>query len=130
MGVRVGIDLVSIDAVEESIRIHSARYLQRVYTSRELRDCRAPDGEPDPRKLAERFAAKEAALKVLRVGDEAVPWQSIDVGNDRFGSPSIELTGAAERLARQNGVTQLDLSVTHEGPLAAAIVVARVRDER
>lgn len=129
MGLRVGIDLVPIDAVEESIRIHSARYLGRVYTSRELRDCRTPDGAPDPRKLAERFAAKEAALKVLRVDDEAVPWQSIDVRNDRFGSPSIELTGAAERLARQNGVTRLELSITHEGPLAAAIVIAQVGDE-
>ena len=129
MGLRVGIDLVSIDAVEESIRIHSARYLRRVYTSREVRDCRAPDGAPDPRKLAGRFAAKEAALKVLGVDDEAIPWQSIEVHNDRLGSPSIELTGAAERLAQQRGVTDLDLSITHAGPLAAAIVVARVRDE-
>ena len=129
MGLRVGIDLVSVDAVEESIRIHSGRYLGRVYTSREVRDCRAPDGAPDPRKLAGRFAAKEAALKVLGVDDEAVPWQSIEVHNDRFGSPSIELTGAAERLARRRGVMELELSITYEGPLAAAIVVARVRDE-
>lgn len=129
MGLRVGIDLVSVDAVEESIRIHSARYLRRVYTSREVRDCRAPDGLPDARKLAECFAAKEAALKVLGVDDEAVPWQSIEVHNDRFGSPSIELSGAAEQLARQRGVMELNLSITHEGRLAAAIVVARVRDE-
>jgi len=129
MGLRVGIDLVSVDAVEESIRIHSARYLRRVYTSREVRDCRAPDGLPDARKLAECFAAKEAALKVLGVDDEAVPWQSIEVHNDRFGSPSIELSGAAEQLARQRGVMELNLSITQEGPLAAAIVVARVRDE-
>jgi holo-[acyl-carrier protein] synthase len=129
MGLRVGIDLVSVDAVEASVRIHSARYLRRVYTSREVRECRAPDGAPDTRKLAERFAAKEAALKVLGVDDEAVPWTSIEVHNDRFGSPSIELTGAAERLARQRGVMELDLSITHEGLLAAAIVVARVRDE-
>ncbi len=129
MGLRVGIDLVSIDAVEESIRIHSGRYLRRVYTSREVRDCRAPDGLPDARKLAGRFAAKEAALKVLGVDDEAIPWPSIEVRSDRRGSPSIELTGAAERLARERGVTELELSITHEGPLAAAIVVARVRDE-
>ena len=57
MGLRVGIDLVSIDAVEESVRIHAGRYLRRVYTAREVRDCRAPDGAPDPRKLARYFAA-------------------------------------------------------------------------
>jgi holo-[acyl-carrier protein] synthase len=130
MALRVGIDLASIDAVEESVRVHSARYLGRVYTSRELRDCRAPDGVPDPRGLAARFAAKEAALKVLRVDDEAVPWRSIGVCTDRFGRPSLELTGAAAELARRRGVAQLDVSLTHEGPFAAAIVIAQVREER
>ena len=39
-GVVVGIDLMSVAAVEDSIRVHAGRYLRRVYTSRELRDCR------------------------------------------------------------------------------------------
>jgi holo-[acyl-carrier protein] synthase len=129
-GLRVGIDLMSVDAVEESIRVHAGRYLRRVYTSRELRDCATSGGAPDARRLAARFAAKEAALKVLRAGDEAVPWQTVGVLADRFGRPSIELTGAAAELARRRGVEALDVSLTHEGPFAAAVVVARVRGER
>jgi holo-[acyl-carrier protein] synthase len=117
-GLRVGIDLMSVDAVEQSIRVHAGRYLRRVYTSRELRDCATSAGAPDAQRLAARFAAKEAALKVLRTGDEALPWQS------------IELTGAAGELARQRGVEALDVSLTHEGPFAAAVVVARMRGER
>jgi holo-[acyl-carrier protein] synthase len=128
-GLRVGIDLMSVDAVEESIRVHAGRYLRRVYTSRELRDCATSGGAPDARRLAARFAAKEAALKVLRAGDEAVPWQTVGVLTDRFGRPSIELTGAAAELARRRGVEALDVSLTHEGPFAAAVVVARVRGE-
>jgi holo-[acyl-carrier protein] synthase len=127
---KVGIDLVSVDDVQESIRVHSGRYLRRVYTSRELRDCAAAGGAPDARRLAARFAAKEAALKVLRAGDEAVPWTTIGVRSDRFGSPSIELTGAAGELARRRGLEALDVSLTHEGPFAAAVVVARVRGAR
>jgi holo-[acyl-carrier protein] synthase len=130
MGLRVGIDLVSIDSVEESIRVHSTHYLGRVFTSRELRDCRSPGGAPDARRLAARFAAKEALLKVLRVDDEAVPWQTIGVSADRMGRPSIELTGVADELARRRGVEALDVSFTHEGPFAAAIVVAQVREAR
>jgi holo-[acyl-carrier protein] synthase len=129
-GLRVGIDLMSVDAVEQSIRVHAGRYLRRVYTSRELRDCATSAGAPDAQRLAARFAAKEAALKVLRTGDEAIPWQSIGVSADRFGRPSIELTGAAGELARQRGVEALDVSLTHEGPFAAAVVVARMRGER
>jgi holo-[acyl-carrier protein] synthase len=129
-GLRVGIDLMSVDAVEESIRVHAGRYLRRVYTSRELRDCANSAGAPDARRLAARFAAKEAALKVLRAGDEAVPWRSIGVRADRFGRPSLELTGAAGALAARRGVEALDVSLTHDGPFAAAVVVARMRGER
>lgn len=126
MALEVGIDLVSVDAVEESIRVHADRYLRRVYTRRELEDCRLPGGAPDASRLAARFAAKEATLKVLRRADEGLPWHSIGVCSDRFGSPSIELTGAAGALARQRGVESLGVSLTHEGPFAAAIVVAQV----
>ena len=129
-GLRVGIDLISVAAVEESIRVHAGRYLRRVYTSRELRDCANSAGAPDARRLAARFAAKEAALKVLRAGDEAVPWQSIGVRADRFGRPTLELTGPAGELAARHGLEALDVSITHEGQLAAAVVVARVRGER
>ncbi|MGA2756179.1 MAG: holo-ACP synthase [Solirubrobacteraceae bacterium] len=129
-GLRVGIDLISVAAVEESIRVHAGRYLRRVYTSRELRDCANSAGAPDARRLAARFAAKEAALKVLRAGDEAVPWQSIGVRADRFGRPTLELTGSAEELAARRGLEALDVSLTHEGPFAAAVVVARMRGGR
>jgi len=129
-GPRVGIDLVSVEAVEESIRVHSGRYLGRVYTSRELHECSTPAGAPDGRRLASRFAAKEAALKILRTGDEAVPWQSIGVSCDSSGRPSIELTGAAADLARARRIEALDLSITQAGPYAAAVVVARMRGTR
>ena len=130
MGVRVGIDLVPIDVVEESIRVHSARYVERVYTSAELDDCRLPDGTYDARRLAARFAAKEAVMKVLRVGDEGVPWKAIGVRRDPHGRPSIELTGAAEELAQRTGVEAFDVSLSQAGPFAAAVVIAEVRGER
>jgi len=127
---RVGIDLASTDAVEEAIRVHSWRYLGRVYTSGELDECSTPDGGHDARRLAARFAAKEAVLKVLRAGDEAVPWRTIGVRTDRAGRPRIELTGAAEALAGRRGIESLDVSLTHAAGLAAAVVVAQLRGER
>jgi len=123
-GVLVGLDLTAVADVEASIGVHGGRYLSRVYTSRELRDCATLGGVPDAGRLAARFAAKEAAMKVLRVGDEALPWQAIGVLSGPGGRPSLELTGAAGELARRRGIDSLELSLTHEGPFAAAIVVA------
>jgi len=121
---RVGIDLVEVGAVEESIGIHQDRYLQRVYTARELADCRTPGGI-SPERLAARFAAKEATIKVLRPGrDQPVPWNSIGVRSNPAGDVELELSGDAARLAEGAGVGELAVSLTHEGGYAAAIVVA------
>jgi len=121
--VRVGIDLVSVESVRDSISAHGERYLKRVYTERELRDCGTADGV-DPERLAARFAAKEAALKVLRPDDEGIPWHTIEVRRHPTGWVDLELSGPAAALATQAGVTELALSIAHEGGFATAVVIA------
>jgi holo-[acyl-carrier protein] synthase len=121
--VRVGIDLVSVDSVREALQTHSERYLERIYTAREIEDCTSPAGV-DPERLAARFAAKEATLKVLRPREESIPWSSIEVRRDSGGWVELELSGPAASLAAANGVAELSLSITHEGGFAAAVVIA------
>ena len=118
-GPRIGLDLVSVEAVEASIAAHGERYLSRTYTEDELREC---DGRPE--RLAARFAAKEAVMKALDRGDEPLPWTSIAVRRDGSGRPSLVLSGAAAELARQRGLTTFELSLTHEAQYGAAVVLA------
>jgi holo-[acyl-carrier protein] synthase len=126
MAVRVGIDLVSVQSVQDSLRAHPERYLTRVYTDREVTDCRT-DGGVDAERLAARFAAKEATLKVLRPADGGVPWSAIEVRRAPDGWVHLELSGAAAELAEAAGVSDLALSLTHEGAYASAVVVAELR---
>jgi holo-[acyl-carrier protein] synthase len=123
---RVGIDLVFVEDVRASAERWSDRYLRRVFTPRELADCAGPRGA-DARALAARFAAKEAAMKVLRPRDEALPWQTIEVCQDAAGAPVLALSGAAARLADRGAVGRLSLSVGQTRELAVAIVVASGR---
>jgi len=125
VGFAAGLDLASIEDVQSSINAHADRYLRRVYTDRELGDCRNTDGTPNASRLAARFAAKESTMKALRTADEALPWRSIGVRSDAFGRPSIELSGRAQELACARGLTALDVSLSHEGSLAGAVVVAQ-----
>jgi holo-[acyl-carrier protein] synthase len=126
MALRVGIDLASVDAVRESIRAHAERYLERVYTEGELRECQTAAGL-DPERLAARFAVKEAAMKVLRPSDTAaVPWRTIGVRRGPSGSVELELSGPAAVLADEIGITELAVSLTHEADFAAAVVVAEL----
>ena len=121
--VRVGIDLVSVQSVRDSMRLHAERYMERVYTERELHDCRTSEGIA-PERLAARFAAKEATLKVLRPTDEAIPWHAIEVLRDPSGWVELQLSGPAATLAAAAGLTDFSVSLTHEGGFASAIVVA------
>jgi holo-[acyl-carrier protein] synthase len=125
MARRIGIDLVSVAAVRESIQQHGERYLKRFYTEGELRDCQVAHGIAAER-LAARFAAKEATLKVLRPGDEAIPWRSISVARHGPGWVTVELTGRAADLASESGIEQFELSICHEGEYASAVVIAEV----
>jgi len=125
MPLRVGIDLASVELVQDAIETHGDRYLERVYTPRELQDCATgADGRPEPERIAARFAAKEATLKVLRPGDVGLPLTAIEVIRDAEGAVALKLHGPAASLADEAGITELTLSLTHEGGLAAAVVVA------
>ncbi|HWT95715.1 MAG TPA: holo-ACP synthase [Solirubrobacteraceae bacterium] len=127
MPVRVGIDLVRVEDVEDSINRHAERYLERVYTGRELADCRSEHGVQAER-LAARFAAKEAAIKVLRPDGEAVPWLDIEVRREPGGWVELELARRAAGLAERAGVASLAVSLTHESGYASAVVIAELRD--
>jgi holo-[acyl-carrier protein] synthase len=121
--VRVGVDLVSIPEVRESIGLFGDRYTTRLFTSRELDDC-AGDGELLAPRLAGRFAAKEAAAKVLRPGDESLPWRSIEIRRAPEGSIDLLLTGEALALADRQGLRSFAVSMSHDGAYATAVVIA------
>ncbi len=123
MGLRVGIDLVLVATVAESIGEHGERYLKRVYTEGELNDCQGPEG-PVAERLAARFAAKEAALKVLRPADEAIPWSEIEVVREPSGWVTLALAGRALGAANNQGLKDFAVSISHEGAYATAVVVA------
>ena len=119
MATRIGIDLVRIDEVQDALDTHGRRYLDRVFTDEERRECGL-----NAQRLAARFAAKEATMKALDRSNEAISWRSIGVRLAASGRPMLELTGAAAELARCHGIRELSVSLTHDGSSAAAVVMA------
>lgn len=128
MPLRVGTDLVLVETVRESIDTHGDHYLRRIYTQREVSDCSTPHGV-DPERLAGRFAAKEATLKVLRPQEQGIPWNTIEVVRNPSGWVDLELSGPSAELADEAGILELSLSIAHEGGFATAVVVAQCSSE-
>jgi holo-[acyl-carrier protein] synthase len=124
MALRVGIDLVSVATVVESLGgAHRDHYLERIYTRREVEDCSGPSGRVEPERLAARFAAKEATIKALPGAGEEVRLTQIEVVSDSSGQVSLELSGRAAELAEEAGAKEIALSLSHEAGIAAASVV-------
>ena len=122
-GVRVGTDLVPVGEVARSVARFGDRYVGRVYTRHEIACCQGPPSVVAA-GLAARFAAKEAAIKVLRPADHQPDWRSIEVRRAEGGWCDLRLTDEAARLARAQGIRNWALSMTHEAGMAAAVVVA------
>jgi len=121
--VRVGIDLVSVQEVQESIDTHGERYTRFVYTEHELADCTSEHGV-DAARLAARFAAKEAALKALAPVEEGIQFSSIEVRRGEAGAVALTLSGSAAEAAARAGISELALSIAHHSGFACAVVVA------
>lgn len=124
---RIGVDLVHIADIGESVAAFGDRYLQRIFTRRELDAAGAAAGQAQPldlSRLAARYAAKEALLKVLRPVGHWFNWQLIEVVGEPGGWVSLELHGAARARAEAEGLRQFSVSLSHEKDYAIAVVSA------
>jgi holo-[acyl-carrier protein] synthase len=108
---KIGIDLVQISRIAESVATFGDRFLHRIFTDGELAYARGV-----PERLAARFAAKEAAKKALDL--DGVSWRDLEVVRTPSGACELVLHGRAAR------PVSLALSLTHEGDHAAAVVIA------
>jgi len=118
-----GIDLVDFPRIESMVERHGERFLDRVFTEREQSDARAVHNRVE--KLAGRFAAKEAVLKLLGTGWRGkIAWTDIEVTNNSSGQPEVRMGGEVKRIADEAGVKQIALSITHTANFAIASAVA------
>ncbi len=119
MKVATGVDLIEIARIEEVIARHGKRYLERIFTPAELEYC-----GKRVESLAGRFAAKEAAAKALGTGIGEVAWKEIEILGDEQNAPTMTLHGAAERRAKELGLTNWSVSISHSQSHSVALVVA------
>jgi len=116
---RVGIDVVSVSRIEESLERFGERFLRRVFTPAEIGYALAAPAQKAER-LAARFAAKEAAIKALDLAERGVGWTQIEIVREPAGQVRLALAGEAAAAAANR---RLAVSMSHEGDFATAVVV-------
>jgi holo-[acyl-carrier protein] synthase len=113
--VGIGVDVVDVARFEKILQ-RTPSLAGRLFTPAE----RAIGG---PERLAARFAAKEALAKALGAPG-GLGWHDAEVVTEPGGRPSLRITGTVADAAARRGVASWHLSLTHDGGVAIAMVVA------
>lgn len=119
MKISCGVDIIEIDRVKESIEQLGDKFLNRVFTDKEIEYCESRKNQKY-QHYAARFAAKEATFKAVsgQINDKYnVCWKDFEVTNDEQGRPSIKLVGIDEK-----SIENIDISISHCKKYAVANV--------
>ncbi|MBF9128172.1 holo-ACP synthase [Plantactinospora sp. S1510] len=120
MIVAVGIDVVLVDRFARALA-RTPLLADRLFTEAER--CTVSGNPRSPESLAARFAAKEAVAKALGA-PAGLHWHDCEVVSDPDGRPWLTVAGTVAAVATERGVQRWHLSLSHDGGIASAMVVA------
>lgn len=111
--VGIGVDVVDLQRFTEAME-RTPDLRGRLFTEAEA--------SRSTTSLAARFAAKEAIAKALGAPG-GLSWHDAEVVTEPSGQPRFELTGTVAARAEALGVTNVHVSLSHDGGVASAFVV-------
>ena len=124
--VGIGIDVVDCARIESSIERFGERFLHRVFTEGEI--AYSQSMKFPARHFAARFAANEALSKAFGTGiGKSMGWRDLDVRKKESGEPYVVLSGGAERMAQEQGVEKVWISLTHTETIGMATIILEAR---
>ena len=115
----LGVDLADVGRVGTLLARYPG-FAERCFTEHE-REYAFRFAKPE-RRLAARFAGKEAVMKSLGTGWRRVRWTDVEISGG--GRPTVRLTGTAARRAEMMGVTEVLVTITHTDNTALVMAVA------
>ena len=123
----LGVDLADVERVGAVFERYP-RFIDRCFTPHE-KEYALRFAKPH-RRLAARFAGKEAVMKSLGTGWRRLRWTDIEITGG--GKPTVRLSGGAAVRADSMGVTEILVTITHTdtSALVMAVAVGEHTDDR
>jgi holo-[acyl-carrier protein] synthase len=115
----LGVDLADIERVGQVLDRYP-RFAERCFTDHE-REYAFRFATPE-RRLAARFAGKEAVMKSMGTGWRRIRWRDIEITGG--GKPTVKMRDRAARRAEALGVTDVLVTITHTDTSALVMAVA------
>lgn len=114
----IGVDVVDLARFENVLQ-RTPGITERLFT--EAEKTSAEGHELPLQSLAGRFAVKEAVAKALKA-PAGMHFHDCEVSNG--GAPQLTISGSVKAVADELGVTNWHVSISHDGPVAIAYVIA------
>jgi holo-[acyl-carrier protein] synthase len=116
----LGIDIIEIARIKQSIEKYGDRFLDKVFTKGEINYCNKKFNKYQ--HYAARFAAKEAVYKALASGwKEGLRWKDIEIQNDPTGMPVVKPGGKLQSFLAND--TQLRISISHSENYVTSVAI-------
>jgi len=125
MRITCGTDIVEIDRIKESINHMGNKFLDRIYTKKEIEYCESKK-QMKYQHYAARFAAKEAIFKAMSCYLEdkwTISWTNVEILNDEDGRPTVKIGKEIDT----KRIDTIDVSLSHCKEYATAMVVVVTR---
>ena len=120
MVIGIGIDIIEIDRIKESVNKYGKHFLNKIYTEKELEYCLSKTDKYQ--HLAARFAAKEAVYKALSSGwHKDIGWKNIEITNEPNGMPIVTLNGEVQEFLSEQ--KSLKISISHSRDYVASMAI-------
>lgn len=122
MNIMVGNDIIEVSRIKDSIENVGERFLNRIYTDKEIQYCESTKNMKY-QHYAARFAAKEAMFKAISTLLEdkfSVGWRNFEILNDEQGRPYVNI------LSLDIPNVDVDISLSHIKEYAIATAVVKI----
>lgn len=120
----IGIDIADQTRMQASIDQFGSKFIRQILTEAEISSCvryRFP-----LEHYTGKFAVKEAFMKAVGTGLREIAFHEVEVFNRDSGAPYVVASGKAATLLETLGVTNIQISLSHDAQLAVAVVILEV----
>jgi len=116
----IGIDIIEIDRIRESVENYGEKFLNKIYTKNELEYCLKKHNKFQ--HLAARFAAKEAVFKAMESSwKKGMSWKDIEINNEPSGMPVVTLNEKLKSFLASD--KNLKISMSHSDNYVTCIAL-------
>ncbi len=116
----IGIDIIEIDRIKQSVDKFGDAFLNKIYTQNELDYCLAKYNKFQ--HLAARFAAKEAIYKALSgTWEKVASWKNIEITNEQNGLPVVKFSGKLKDYLSND--KDIKISISHSDNYVACVAL-------